>query len=56
MDRVGIKREEELKLLYGDKASLIHLMETNAQMKHDKNFDMYQPVYWPSFPLKFKFD
>ena len=56
IDRIGMKREEELEKLYGKKASLIHLMETNAQMKHDKNFDMYQPVYWPSFPLRFKFN
>ncbi len=56
LDRAGLKREEELKILYGAQASLIHFRETKIQMKFDKNLDRYQPKYWPSFPLKIKFD
>ena len=56
LDRAGLKREEELKILYGEKACEIHLAETILQMKHDKHFDFYQPKYWPSFPLRVKFN
>ena len=42
----------ELGALYGSEASKIHLLETNLQMKFDKNLDRYQPIYWPSLPLK----
>ena len=56
LDRVGFKREEELKILYGTRANVIHLAETKLQMKYDRNLDTYQPKYWPSFPLKIKFD
>jgi gem associated protein 8 len=55
-ERVGLKREEELKDLYGDRASIIHLAETSLQMKFDKNLDTYQPSFWPSFPLRIKFN
>lgn len=55
-NRAGLQREEELKTLYGPHVNKIHLSETNIQMKHDKNFDLYKPKYWPSFPLKIKFD
>ena len=41
LDRAGLKREEELKILYGEKACEIHLAETILQMKHDKHFDFY---------------
>ena len=56
LERAGLKREEELKLLYGDRANAIHLAETTLQMKFDKNLDLYEPSYWPSFPLKIKFN
>ena len=56
VDRAGFKREEDLKLIYGDGAAAIHLAETKIQMSHDLNLDFYQPVYWPSFPLKIKFN
>ena len=55
-ERAGLKREEELKYLYGDRANIIHLAETSLQMKFDKNLDVYEPSYWPSFPLKIKFN
>lgn len=55
LERVGLDREEELKIMYGDKAKEIHYLETNLQMIHDKNYDLYQPKFWPSFPLRVKF-
>ena len=56
LERAGLKREEELKLLYGTRANFIHLTETRLQMKYDRNLDLYQPKFWPSFPLKLKFN
>ena len=56
LERAGLKREEDLRLWYGERANEIHLAETSLQMKYDKNFDLYQPIYWPSFPLKIKFN
>jgi hypothetical protein len=56
VDRAGLKRTEELKVLYGEKANEIHLAETRLQMNFDKNVDHYQPKYWPNFPLRLKFD
>lgn len=57
LHRAGIEREEELVTLYGkDNAQEIHLLETKLQMKFDKNLDLYQPVYWPSFPLRIEFN
>ena len=48
--------QDDERKFYGDEhASRIHLMETKMQMKFDHNLDLYQPVYWPSFPLKLKF-
>jgi hypothetical protein len=26
------------------------------QVSFDKSFDLYQPKFWPSFPLRVKFD
>ena len=56
LGRARLKREEELEILYGTKASIIHFRETKIQMKFDKNLDKYEPKYWPSFPLKIKFN
>jgi hypothetical protein len=56
LERAGLKREDELKILYGKQAKTIHLAETRIQMKFDKYYDRYQPKYWPSFPLKIKFN
>lgn len=55
LERAGLEREEELELMYGDKAKEIQYLETTLQMIHDKNFDIYQPKYWPSLPLRIKF-
>jgi len=56
LERVGQRREEELLALYGKKAKSIHLIETRIQMKYNHNLDLFQPNYWPSFPLKLKFN
>lgn len=56
LERAGSKREEDLKVLYGQRANVIHLSETRLKMKYDRNLDTYQPKYWPSFPLKLKFN
>ena len=56
LQRAGSAREEELAILYGEGAATIHLLETKLQMKFDKNLDLYQPVYWPSFPLRIEFN
>ena len=54
--QAGQERQQDLLRLYGQQAAhRIHLMETELQMKFDKNYDVYQPKYWPSFPLKLKF-
>ena len=54
--QAGKERQQDLARLYGEQAALrIHLMETELQMKFDKSFDLYEPKYWPSFPLKLKF-
>ncbi|RNA02173.1 gem-associated 8 isoform X1 [Brachionus plicatilis] len=56
LERAGQEREEELKLMYGEKAKEIQYLETNLQMIYDKNYDLYQPKFWPSFPLRIKFN
>ncbi|CAF0717123.1 unnamed protein product [Brachionus calyciflorus] len=55
LERAGLKREEELEILYGHKAKQIHLLETNMQMQYDKNFDIFQPKFWPMCNLNLKF-
>jgi hypothetical protein len=56
LDRAGLKREQELAELFGQRAEEIHLLETSLQVSFDKSFDLYQPKFWPSFPLRVKFD
>jgi gem associated protein 8 len=50
--RSSKRREDELVTLYGEQSKVIHLIETNLQMKYDKNLDKYEPKYWPSLPLR----
>lgn len=54
-ENIDDKRNEDLERLFGKSADKIHLLETRMQMKFDKDFDLYQPVYWPSFPLRLNF-
>ena len=49
------ERESELKLLYGDQWKTILSLETELEIKHDRFIDLYEPKYWPNFPLKIKF-
>ena len=49
------ERENELKFLYGNQWQKILSMETDLQITHDHNIDLYQPKYWPNFPLRIKF-
>jgi len=52
-EQPGVKRKEEMKLLYGKHASEIMALEASLQLNFDKNCDTRQPVFWPSIPLKF---
>ena len=54
-EKIDQKRSEELENLYGESADSIHIAETRMQMKFNEDFDLYQPIYWPSFPLKLNF-
>lgn len=47
-----MQREEEMKLLYGDGASMIVGMETAVQLSYDRYCDTKSPKYWPNIPLK----
>lgn len=48
---VGLKRKEELDLLYGGNSSLIHKLETAAQLTFNRNCDTLKPELWMAAPL-----
>ncbi|EDO37865.1 predicted protein [Nematostella vectensis] len=52
-EQPGMRRKEEMRRLYGAKASLIMSLEASVQLCYDRHCDTRQPVYWPSIPLKF---
>lgn len=54
-ERPGARRTQEMKLLYGKGAAMIHGMETAMQMTYDRNTDILQPKLWPNMPLKIVF-
>ncbi|XP_064608669.1 gem-associated protein 8-like [Liolophura sinensis] len=54
-ERPGARRTQEMKLLYGKGAAMIHGMETAMQMTFDRNTDILQPKLWPNMPLKIVF-
>ena len=54
-ERPGARRSQEMKLLYGRGAAMIHGMETALQMAFDRNTDVKQPKLWPNMPLKIVF-
>lgn len=47
----GLKRKEELELLYGGTSSLIHKLETAAQLNFNRNCDTFKPELWMAAPL-----
>lgn len=49
------EREPEIRSLYGKHSDRILQMEAELQINYDHNIDLYEPKYWPSFPLKVKF-
>ena len=55
-DWMGQDRQSEIQLLYGNEWQKILWLETELQLKHDRNIDQYQPKYWPNFPLRIKFE
>lgn len=52
-ERSGVKRQAEMKSLYGESAPKILAMEASIQLSFDKKYDKTQPKYWPVIPLKF---
>jgi len=50
----GSQRLEEIKLLYGKDAQMIHGMETAMQLNFEQNCDIKQPQFWPNLPLQFQ--
>lgn len=52
----GKGRSEEMKRIYGDKAQKIMGMETVLQLNYEKHLDQLKPSYWPTIPLRLKFD
>ncbi|XP_060065863.1 gem-associated protein 8-like [Ylistrum balloti] len=54
-ERPGARRTQEMILLYGKGAAMVHGMETAMQMSYDRNMDILQPKYWPNMPLKINF-
>lgn len=52
----GKNRLEEMKKIYGDKAQKIMGMETALQLSYEKCLDQSKASYWPSIPLRLKFD
>ncbi|XP_069129706.1 gem-associated protein 8-like [Argopecten irradians] len=54
-ERPGVRRTQEMVLLYGKGAAMVHGMETAMQMSYDRNMDILQPKYWPNMPLKISF-
>ncbi|XP_074651736.1 gem-associated protein 8-like isoform X2 [Tubulanus polymorphus] len=55
-ERPGARRTNEMKILYGRGAAMIHGMETAMQLTFDRNCDIRQPKMWPHMPLHIKFD
>ncbi|OWF52878.1 gem-associated protein 8-like [Mizuhopecten yessoensis] len=55
LERPGVRRTQEMVLLYGKGAAMVHGMETAMQMSYDRNMDILQPKYWPNMPLKISF-
>ena len=55
-EQPGTKRTNEMKMLYGKGAAMIHGMETALQLTYDRNLDLRQPKLWPHLPLNIKFD
>uniref|UniRef100_A0A146MD98 Gem-associated protein 8 n=1 Tax=Lygus hesperus TaxID=30085 RepID=A0A146MD98_LYGHE len=49
------KRHAEMVLLYGEKAPMIHGMETAQQLTFNRQVDLYNPPYWPILPFTFQF-
>ncbi|XP_033742472.1 gem-associated protein 8-like [Pecten maximus] len=54
-ERPGVRRTQEMLVLYGKGAAMVHGMETAMQMSYDRNMDILQPKYWPNMPLKITF-
>ena len=54
-ERPGMRRTQEMSLLYGNGAPMIHGMETAMQLTYDKNCDTKQPKLWPQLPLNIVF-
>ena len=55
-ERPGFKRTQEMKMLYGKGAAMIHGMETAMQLTFDRYVDLHQPKLWPHLPLNIKFN
>ncbi|XP_077984499.1 gem-associated protein 8-like isoform X2 [Glandiceps talaboti] len=51
-EKPGERRRQEMKILYGNDAAMIHGMETAIQLQFDRNYDKKQPKLWPTIPLK----
>jgi len=54
-EQPGLRRTEEMKVLYGADAPMIHGMETALQLTFDRITDKCQPKLWPNMPLKINF-
>ena len=55
-EQVGARRNNEMKMLYGKDAAMIHGMETALQLNFNRNCDLKQPQYWPNLPINIKFE
>ncbi|KAL5011843.1 hypothetical protein ScPMuIL_010394 [Solemya velum] len=54
-ERPGLRRDMEMKMLYGKGSPMIQGMETALQMTYDRGADIKQPKHWPNIPLKITF-
>jgi len=54
-EQPGLRRTEELKVLYGRDAAMIQGMETALQLTFERITDKCQPKLWPNMPLKINF-
>ncbi|KAF6210511.1 hypothetical protein GE061_013617 [Apolygus lucorum] len=49
------RRHSEMTMLYGDKAPMIHGMETALQLTFNRQVDLHNPSYWPIHPFTIQF-
>jgi len=54
-EQPGLRRNAEMKVLYGSDSAMIHRMETALQLTFDRITDKCQPKLWPNMPLKITF-